>query len=73
MLFAMTPFEALAGATRNAARALGCGDRGTLAPGQRADVALWDIAAPAELSYRIGGNPCIGIVRDGQIVERSRR
>ena len=71
MLFALTPDEALVGATRHAARALGCADRGTLASGQRADIALWDIVTPAELSYRIGGNPCIGIVRAGRIVERS--
>jgi imidazolonepropionase len=51
-LFRMTPEEALAGATRHAARALGCVDRGTLEVGERADIALWDIAAPAELSYR---------------------
>jgi imidazolonepropionase len=71
MLFSLTPDEALSGATRHAARALGCVDRGTLAAGQRADIALWDIVAPAELSYRIGGNPCIGIVRAGRPVERS--
>ena len=73
MLFALTPAEALAGATRHAARALGCGDRGTLALGQRADIALWAIATPAELSYRIGGNPCIGVMRAGRIVERGER
>ena len=73
ILFALTPFEALAGATRHAARALACADRGTLARGQRADIALWDVAEPAELSYRIGGNPCIGIVRAGHIVERGSR
>ena len=73
ILFALTPDEALAGATRHAGRALGCADRGTLAPGQRADIALWDIAAPGELSYRIGANPCIGIVRAGHIVERGSR
>jgi imidazolonepropionase len=73
ILFALTPCEALAGATRHAARALGCADRGTLARGQRADIALWDVAEPAELSYRIGGNPCIGIVRAGHIVERGSR
>jgi imidazolonepropionase len=73
MLFALTPAEALAAATCHAARALGCTDRGTLAPGQRADIALWDIATPAELSYRIGGNPCIGIVRAGRVVERGSR
>jgi imidazolonepropionase len=73
MLFRLTPDEALAGVTRHAARALGCADRGTLAPGQRADIALWDIAEPGELSYRIGSNPCIGIVRAGHIVERGSR
>ncbi len=69
-LFRLTPEEALAGVTRHAARALGLGDRGTLAPGQRADVVLWDVASPAELAYRIGGNPCAGIVRAGRPAER---
>jgi len=67
-LFGLTPAEALAGATCHAARALGLADRGALAAGMRADVVLWDIAEPAELSYRIGGNPCAGIVRDGAVV-----
>ncbi len=66
-LFDLTPEEALAGTTRNAARALGLADRGTLAAGQRADLALWAIETPAELSYRIGGNPCVGIVRGGRV------
>jgi imidazolonepropionase len=39
----------------------GLTDRGTLAVGQRADIALWDIAMPAELCYWIGGNRCRGI------------
>jgi imidazolonepropionase len=68
-LFGLTPDEALAGTTRNAARALGLEDRGTLAIGQRADLALWAIATPAELSYRIGGNPCVGIIRAGDVVQ----
>ena len=55
-LFGLTPEEALAGATVHAARALGLRDRGTLAPGLRADLACWAIAEPAELAYRIGGN-----------------
>ena len=67
-LFRLTPEEALAGVTRHAARALALGDRGTLAAGQRADVALWDIVTPAELAYRIGGNPCAGIVRAGRLM-----
>ncbi|WP_170596503.1 imidazolonepropionase [Ruegeria arenilitoris] len=56
-LFRMTPVEALAGVTRNAARALGLTDVGTIAPGQRADLAVWDVSHPAELAYRIGFNP----------------
>jgi imidazolonepropionase len=58
-LFRLTPEEALAGTTRNAARALGLDDRGTLATGQRADLAVWGCQHPAELSYRIGFNPLI--------------
>ncbi|WP_080457726.1 imidazolonepropionase [Roseovarius sp. A-2] len=56
-LFRMTPEEALRGATANAARALGLTDVGTIAPGMRAEMAVWDIKHPAELAYRIGFNP----------------
>nr|WP_315927307.1 imidazolonepropionase [Mesorhizobium sp. SP-1A] len=56
-LFRMTPAECLRGVTLNAARALGLADRGVIAPGARADLAIWDIKHPAELSYRIGFNP----------------
>ena len=56
-LFGLTPAEALAGSTRNAARALGLTDCGMIATGMRADLALWDIEDPAELSYRMGVNP----------------
>ncbi len=56
-LFRMTPLEALQGTTSHAARALGLTDRGTIAPGQRADLAVWDARHPAELSYRIGATP----------------
>ncbi|SFC85382.1 imidazolonepropionase [Tropicimonas isoalkanivorans] len=56
-LFGLTPEEALAGVTRHAARALGLTDCGTVTAGARADLAVWDVAHPAELSYRIGFNP----------------
>lgn len=56
-LFRMTPEECLRGVTQNGAKALGLPDRGTLVAGQRADLAVWDIETPAELSYRIGFNP----------------
>jgi imidazolonepropionase len=64
-LFRLTPEEALAGVTREAARALGLADRGVLAIGKRADLALWDIEYPAELAYWMGANPCQGIVWNG--------
>ncbi len=64
-LFRLTPEEALAGVTREAARALGLGDRGVIALGKRADLALWDIADPAELAYWMGGNPCRAVVVNG--------
>ena len=56
-LFGLTPAEALAGVTRNAAQALGLTDCGRVAPGFRADLAVWDVTDPAELAYRIGVNP----------------
>jgi imidazolonepropionase len=65
-LFRLTPEEALAGMTRHAARALGLqGSHGTLEPGKKADLALWEIGAPAELAYAIGANPCAGVMRNG--------
>jgi imidazolonepropionase len=66
-LFRLTPEEALAGVTREGARALGLqATHGTLEVGKAADFALWRIGSPAELSYAIGANPCVGMVRGGQ-------
>lgn len=57
-LFRMTVDECLAGATRQAARALGIlGETGTLEAGKWCDLAIWDIERPADLVYRIGFNP----------------
>ena len=65
-LFGLTPEEALAGVTRHAARALGLADRGTLEIGKRADLALWRIHRPAELSYWFGFDPPAVVLKDGQ-------
>jgi imidazolonepropionase len=71
-LFGMTPEEALAGLTRNGAAALGMGaTHGTLDEGKQADFALWEIGQPAELAYAIGANPCVAVVRAGEIVHRA--
>jgi len=67
-LFGLTPEEALAGTTRNAAKALGLNDTGILRAGLRCDLAIWDVAHPAELSYRIGFNPLHKRVFAGDIL-----
>ncbi len=67
-LFRLTPEEALAGVTRHAATALGLGDsHGTLEVGKAADFAVWNIARPAELAYRIGFNPLAYAVKAGVV------
>lgn len=54
-LFGLTPEEALAGMTRNAAKALGRdAELGTIASGKAADLCVWRIGRPAELAYWIG-------------------
>ncbi len=71
-LWRLTPAEALAGCTAHAARALGLQDElGTLEVGKRADLALWDIARPADLAYAIGGNPCRAVVNGGVLRQPS--
>jgi imidazolonepropionase len=66
VLFGLTPEESVAGVTRNAARALGLGDRGALRAGLRCDLALWDVDSPPELCYWLGANRCAGIVVAGE-------
>lgn len=57
-LFELTPEEALAGATREGARALGMQDEvGTLEPGKWCDLAIWNVEEPAALAYAMGFNP----------------
>jgi imidazolonepropionase len=67
-LFRLTPAQALAGVTRNSAKALGLHDRGEICVGKRADFAVWDVSSPAQLSYAIGANPRINTVYKGQLL-----
>ncbi len=67
ILFGLTPEEALSGATRIAAKALGLADsHGTLEIGKVADLVVWDIERPAELAYRLGFNPLNLVIRGGK-------
>jgi imidazolonepropionase len=66
--FRLTPEEALAGATRNAAKALGLGEEiGTLGVGKAADIAVWDVETPAELAYWLGKPMLHRIYVDGEV------
>ena len=68
-LFRLTPEEALAGVTRNGAKALGLQNQiGTLEKGKDADFVNWDIPEPAELAYRLGSNPLKNVVRKGILI-----
>ncbi len=65
-LFRLTPEEALAGVTREAARALGVADRlGTLEAGREASFAVWTIGHPRELAYWMGGLTPKAMVQGG--------
>jgi imidazolonepropionase len=68
VLFGLTPEEALKGVTANAALALGLKDRGVLAPGMKADIALWNIERPGDLAYPLGFNPLAAVIHNGEIV-----
>ncbi|HUR54538.1 MAG TPA: imidazolonepropionase [Gemmataceae bacterium] len=67
VLFGLTPEEALAGVTREGAKALGRTDRGVLAPGKRADFLLWDVSHPAEIVCALGTNPLRTRVFAGEV------
>ncbi len=73
-LFGLTPEEALAGVTRQAAQALGVlKDVGTLEVGKCADLAFWRVERPADLSYGLGANPCAAVMYRGKIREQPQR
>ena len=66
VLFGLTPEEALAGVTRNAAKALGLdAEVGTLTVGKRADFVVWNVEHPAQLAAQFGPNPCYRVVAGG--------
>jgi imidazolonepropionase len=68
-LFGLSCEEALLGATRHAARALGLqAERGVLAAGAVADFVVWNIRSPEELGYWVGFNPRRTVVRAAEVL-----
>ncbi len=62
----MTPMEALCGCTVNAAKALGRGDIGVLAPGAKADAVVWDTDDLSEVSYYVSAPLVWAVFKDGE-------
>ena len=62
----MTPLEALVAVTAGGARALGLAGVGLLEPGARADMVVWKTASHAEIPYRCGFAPILGVWKDGK-------
>ena len=62
----LTPAEAIAACTVNAAAALGLADRGTIEPGQRADLILLHHRDERLLAYELGGNPVATVIAGGR-------
>ncbi|MDB2384569.1 imidazolonepropionase [Endozoicomonas sp.] len=65
-LFRFTPEEALAGCTRNAARALGLSDVGVIKAGCKADLVIWPIEHPAELACHFGTPSPRQVIQHGE-------
>ena len=64
--FGLTPAESLAGVTRNAAKALGLGEsKGQIKVGYDADLVLWDVDHPCELSYGVNLSRPVNIFKQG--------
>jgi len=63
----MSPEEALAAMTVNAARVLGLDDRGRIAPGLRADLTLIDGGDWRHVAYHLAGDVVAAVVRGGQL------
>ena len=61
----LTPAEAIAATTVNAAAVLGLSDRGTIAAGQRADLLLLRHKDERALAYELGGNPVDTVICAG--------
>lgn len=67
-LFGLTPKENFYGVTRHAAQALALETKGQIAVGFDADLAIWNIDTPAELSYQVGLSPLFARIVNGELM-----
>jgi len=67
----LTPAEAITACTVNAAALLGLSDRGTIEPGQRADLILLRHRDERLLAHEFGGNPVESVISGGWVMGKS--
>ena len=71
-LFGLTPVEAFAGVTSNAARAIRADERvGSIEVGKQADLVVWELSHPAELAHGMGHNPCKQVYKRGELIHEA--
>ena len=67
----LSPAEALAAVTVNAAYAVGIGDQaGALEPGKLADLVIWRAPSVEQLPYWVGADLVDVVVKRGRVVHR---
>jgi imidazolonepropionase len=65
----LTPDQAIAAATINAAAAIGMEDRvGSLEPGKQADLIILDIPDYRHIGYRFGTNLVSSVIKNGELI-----
>ncbi len=68
--YRMTPEEMLTAVTLNAAAAIGrAGQVGSIEPGKKADLVLWNAPDLDYLAYRMGSNLAEKVIKNGRIVK----
>jgi imidazolonepropionase len=66
----LTPAQAIAAATINAAAAINRADRiGSIGPGKQADLIILDVPDYRHLGYRFGTNLVHSVIKKGHIVQ----
>ena len=67
----LSPAEALAAVTINAAHAVGVADQvGSLEPGKVADLVIWRAATVDQLPYWVGADLVEAVVKRGRAISR---
>jgi imidazolonepropionase len=73
-IFGLSPVEAMLGATRHAAAAVGLGGlAGTIAAGAQADMAVFGVPSYEDVAYRLGANLVRCVIKNGRVVHQAAR